>query len=387
MTMLEIKFIRRTYDEDESYLCTGDSEPNARWQDILLHSQNLSWHVKVTFRSQNTFEYPLKNKWMRCKEFQAFVSIINFENLPLLDNTVTLVELGTHTGNIRVDFTDSINVLSNNRFFKMAHDMRCIVKEDASRVLYPLYVHDPSTPCKWIEDIQQKTHIYGGVYRIQFHDEKSTYVYKEIERKFYKSNDTKVFLQELQNLKLFRETPGIVRLFGIVISTNPYQTAVGIDDHIVIRGLFLENHSRGTLEQVLTNGTAPTWRRWPLQIAIGLSTLHQKSIAHMDLKPSNIVIDNEGNAVIINVSGIEYITCGWRAPEILETEDPFSLPIEARKRHDIWSYGQLLSFLAESVANSKETGLLHEVAAMAMNNDPTLRIELSFAISKFQGFG
>ena len=389
MTLFWIEFIPRTYGEDESYLCTGEPEPHVRWQEILFHSQNLSWRVKVVYHSQNPSGYSIENRWMRRKEFQDFVSIIKFEELPLLDNTVTLVELGLAmtTEDVSVKFTKHVNALFNDRFAKICHGIRCTVTEDVSRVLYPPLFDDTSTPCRWLPEIREKTHIYGGVYRIQFQDENETYVYKEIERPLYKPSDTNVFLQELQNLKLFREVSGIVRLLGIVISFNPYQTRFGTNNQIFIRGFVLEHHSRGTLEQVLMKGTAFSWRRWPLQIAIGLLTLHQKGITHMDLKPSNIVIDNDGNAVIIDISGIGHLTYGWKAPEILETEDPFSLPFETRKRHDIWSYGKLLSILTQSIAHGDEIDLLNEVVAKTMNEDPTLRTELSFAISKFQGFG
>jgi hypothetical protein len=50
----------------------------------------------------------------------------------------------------------------------------------------------------------------------------------------------------------------------------------------------------------------------------------------MDLKPSNIVISINDDAVIIDISGIA-VTKDWLAPEIHEVDDPISLPWEARR--------------------------------------------------------
>jgi serine/threonine protein kinase len=40
-----------------------------------------------------------------------------------------------------------------------------------------------------------------------------------------------------------------------------------------------------------------------MQIAMGLNELHRHGITHMDLKPSNIVISEQGDTVLIDISG------------------------------------------------------------------------------------
>lgn len=407
MTSVRIDFIPRTYDEDEYFRCVGDPEPYVRWHDILFHSHFSSWRIKIALNimtfaplSQDKSSYPdffktpITNKLKRCKEFQAFISFINFDNLPLVDNTVTRVELvfvSKDTKNTKVGFQSvplhsNVNSLPENRLVQVAPQLRCVIREDASRVLYPSYINDPSTPSKWLSDIRKKNSIDGGVHRVQFNNEEEIYIYKEIERPFYKPTDTSVFLQELQNLKLFREAANIVHLLAVVVSLNPYQTTIGVNDQIVLRGFLLEYHSQGTLEQALINMKAFSWRKWPLQIGIGLSTMHQKNITHMDLKSSNIVIDDDGNAAIIDIGGIGHVSQGWQAPEILEAENPFSLSLDARKKNDIWAYGKLLSVIANSAGSSDEVTLLNEVAADTMKHDPALRVELVYAISRLKEF-
>lgn len=66
----------------------------------------------------------------------------------------------------------------------------------------------------------------------------------------------------------------------------------------------------------------------------------------MDLKPSNIVISTKGDAVINDMSGIAVMK-ELLAPEMHEVDDPISLSWEARRRNDIWTYGMLLSMIAQ----------------------------------------
>lgn len=66
----------------------------------------------------------------------------------------------------------------------------------------------------------------------------------------------------------------------------------------------------------------------------------------MDLKPSNIVISNKGDAVINDMSGTAVMKESL-APELHEVDDPISPPWEARRRNDIWAYGTLLSMIAQ----------------------------------------
>lgn len=45
----QLKISYGTYIEDESFLFTGDPEPNRRSQNIILHAECSKWHIKVTF--------------------------------------------------------------------------------------------------------------------------------------------------------------------------------------------------------------------------------------------------------------------------------------------------------------------------------------------------
>ncbi|MEZ4932542.1 MAG: serine/threonine-protein kinase, partial [Saprospiraceae bacterium] len=67
--------------------------------------------------------------------------------------------------------------------------------------------------------------------------------------------------------------------------------------------LVLEYIDGRTLDEVIKKGgplkisEAANWLR---QVGIALSGLHHDKIYHLDVKPSNIIIDNEGKAVLID---------------------------------------------------------------------------------------
>ena len=54
-----------------------------------------------------------------------------------------------------------------------------------------------------------------------------------------------------------------------------------------------------TLAQIETNDRSQLVR-WLAEIAEGLSCAHEHGVIHRDLKPANIMIDRDGNAVIVD---------------------------------------------------------------------------------------
>lgn len=90
----------------------------------------------------------------------------------------------------------------------------------------------------------------------------------------------------------------------------------------------------------------------------------------MDLKPSNVVINIGGNALLIDISGIRGVTYEWTAPE-LRDKNNLNVPLEERIRNDIWAYGMLLSATARSVEGNVD--LLHKVAKETTKECPTMK--------------
>jgi serine/threonine protein kinase len=87
---------------------------------------------------------------------------------------------------------------------------------------------------------------------------------------------------------------------------------------MVVGGILFEYYSGGSLKCVLNEQRVREfgWEQWTIQIGNALSIIHRAKETHMDIKPSNGVLDIYGNAVLIDISGIGGITHEWRAPEI-----------------------------------------------------------------------
>jgi len=112
--------------------------------------------------------------------------------------------------------------------------------------------------------------------------------------------------------------------------------------------------------------------------------MHKHHVAHLDLKPDNIVITATGRLLIIDygisvqVSGQEsWIkggyrgTEGWAAPEIREYSDREYQPIRA----DLWSAGRMLEYFAK-YQDSHTSSLIGALAVRLLNCDPQQRPSL-----------
>lgn len=253
------------------------------------------------------------------------------------------------------------------------------------KIQYPSFVKDLSVPTTELAGIKTIAKIALGISKVNISSDlkKRHYIFKSIEKPFYHPKDPKILQQELQNLKLFHKSTSIVQLLSVIISTNPYLTC-SEDSGPVLREFLLEYHPRGTLEDALReNFVSPGSRRWPVLIACRLQQLHCQNVAHMDIKPLNILINTNDDAVIIDISGIAVLN-GWLAPEMHEIDDPISLPWEARRRNDIWAYGKLLSMIAQLESDKNQARLLNEVIEETKKIEPSERVELCHIIVKLE---
>lgn len=403
--LLRVAMILRTqltsYTEDESFQCTGAPEPYIRSHNVLFYSNDSTWHVKVTFNSEVLranpdtdcifARKPVSQKSKRREEFRSFLQTIDFSSLKLLDDTVTEVELRLELQ--RSQITDATRrhiapaaITRNcqeNRFMHRSCFLRRRIRQDKSRIIYPTYIDgSPWPPQISYSDIQVQDNITGSAVRVQVLEDKTSFVYKKVDRPFYLQKDTKVILKELHNLKHFRGNPYIAQLRAVVVSTNPYQTKATACDQPVLRGILLEYYPGGTLEQWLEgeHQSDLPWRRWPLQIGHGLHSMHSYDSVHMDVKPSNIVFDADGNAKLIDISGIGGVTYDWLAPE-LRSEDERAFTFKAQKLNDIWAYGKTLQKIAERMNRIENVEWLIEVATKIVNSTPESRIGLPDVLS------
>ncbi|TVY44213.1 hypothetical protein LSUB1_G002329 [Lachnellula subtilissima] len=203
-------------------------------------------------------------------------------------------------------------------------------QEDQYQVRYPVYNGFGSyVPARDLSAIKMKE--FGiGVHLV--HVESNDYVYKEVDRPLYIPNDSETLELELRNLERMHGNKGVVQLIAIIISHNPYRTTKAIRDNTPtsLQGILLEYYPDGMLQDAL-------------KITCTLEAFHWNGIAHMDLKPENIVLGRNLHAILVDIN------------------------IEAWKQNDIWTLGQILSAMAYATCNAMEHKVLSSSSLSAPN--------------------
>jgi serine/threonine protein kinase len=120
-----------------------------------------------------------------------------------------------------------------------------------------------------------------------------------------------------------------------------------------------------------------------LQFLEAVAYLQQSSVAHLDLKPDNIVVQQDPMSKKVNLAIIDFNsavfadveptisekcgTRGWRAPEV--TTGKSYNPLLA----DRWSCGRVLKVFTEEMGQSQLRAKIHLLSRQLMDPDPTLR--------------
>jgi serine/threonine protein kinase len=157
------------------------------------------------------------------------------------------------------------------------------------------------------------------------------------------------------------------------------------DGPLVVTGILLEAYSGGSLQQALTEDRVAeySWKPWALQIRAALKSLHEAKKTHMDIKPSNVVLDADGNAVLIDISGIGGTTlCEWCSQRFEIRYPHLIFRLNNGNLNDIWAYGKLLSTIASQARDDPYVKTLNRVALCLMEEDCQARMSLSRAISR-----
>lgn len=104
----------------------------------------------------------------------------------------------------------------------------------------------------------------------------------------------------------------------------------------------------------------------------------------MDIKPSNVVLDADANAVLIDISGVGGMTYEWRSPEARDETLPNDLRNEVRWSNDTWAYGKLLLELVRHLQHSPGASMLKQIADCLVVEDVHGRMTVHEAISALQ---
>jgi len=136
-----------------------------------------------------------------------------------------------------------------------------------------------------------------------------------------------------------------------------------------------------TIRQLLENGPLPIDRAVELaqQIAAGLAAAHQQGVVHRDIKSGNVIIDEHGNAIILDFglatrasaaritrSGKRLGTPAYMSPEQIQSN-------EVDHRTDLWSLGVVLFEMLTGRLPFHEDGSYNVLFSIVQSPIPKLR--------------
>lgn len=270
-----------------------------------------------------SLELDLKyTRHQRDKSLQIYEAIrASLEEIQFYD-TVTNLKLETNDGRLHVHVTEDLNEA-------IAYPARHVVR-------HILDNEDPRRRPREIpeSDLEFSGHLSGFVYRVR-HQGK-TYIKKEIP-----GPDTiDEFLYEINALHALEESDHVIKLEAIVVD----------DRGLTVKGLLISHAERGAVVDILYDhkGQVP-WshrERWARQAVTGLRDIHEEGYVQGDFTLSNIVVDADNNAQIIDINR-RGCPVGWEPPEIAEKiSSNQRISMYIGEKSDVYQLGMSLWALA-----------------------------------------
>lgn len=215
------------------------------------------------------------------------------------------------------------------------------VTEDVNEIIpYPAVHLVKHLSCRQYKEseLHFDEHMSGFVYRVNVG--KHTWIKKEIPG----PDSVDEFLYEVNALSELVDAKNVIQLKGLVVN----------EDKSLIKGLLLSYADQGALIDILYDskeGHIPRvpWERreqWAKQIVQGLSNIHEAGFVQGDFTLSNIVIDEDDEAQIIDINR-RGCPVGWESPEmapLVESGQRLSMYIGVKS--DLYQLGMVLWALA-----------------------------------------
>ncbi|KAL3423605.1 protein kinase domain-containing protein [Phlyctema vagabunda] len=211
------------------------------------------------------------------------------------------------------------------------------VVEDVSEIIaYPSVKAINHLKCRRVREDQIvfESHLSGFVYKVKVDGE--TFIKKEIPG----PDTVDEFLYEINALHQLSGARSVIQFGGVVLDNKGE----------LVKGLLISFAERGALIDVIYDGEDKIpWKlreRWAKQVVQGLSEIHEAGFVQGDFTLSNIVIDEDDNAKIIDINR-RGCPVGWEPPEVaalIENNQRISMYIGVKS--DLFQLGMVLYALA-----------------------------------------
>ncbi|KAL4937679.1 hypothetical protein BDV06DRAFT_68041 [Aspergillus oleicola] len=306
--ILNLSMHFRDRSEREKFFVTYAETAN-RWRRVT---------ISCDYRDAEpeSLEQDLKElRYQRDKCARIYESIR--ESLPDIQfyDTVTNLKLETRDGRLHVHVTEDVNEI----------------------IPYPPISsigHLPEAQLIPERRLSFEAHLSGFVYNVRLDDR--SFIKKEIPG----PDTVDEFLYEINALHALQGTPNVIQVEGIVVD----------DRQEVVKGLLISFAEKGAMVDLLYEhrGTIAWERRerWARQIVHGLCEIHEAGYVQGDFTLSNIVVDGNDDAKIIDINR-RGCPVGWEPPEIaakIESNQRISMYIGVKT--DLFQLGMTLWALA-----------------------------------------
>ncbi|KAI1377575.1 hypothetical protein F4677DRAFT_41021 [Hypoxylon crocopeplum] len=281
--------------------------------------------------------------------------------------TVTNLKLQTTEGRLHVHVVEDVNEIINYPTVRMIQHLKCQrIRE---------------------RDLIFDSHMSGFVYKVRVAGR--TLIKKEIPG----PDTVDEFLYEVNALNSLRSSHNVIEFYGVVVD----------DKEEYVKGLLINYAEKGALIDVIYDseeeGNLLSWsirEKWARQIVQGLSDVHEAGFVQGDLTLSNIVIDREDNAKIIDINR-RGCPVGWEPPEatpLIDSNQRISMYIGVKS--DLYQLGMVLWALAtledEPEAHRRPLRLDPEIEVpdwyrtmveYCLHEDPRVRLQATMLLRLF----
>lgn len=305
-----------------------------------------------------------RTRFQRDKSARIYEAIR--ESLPDIQfyDTVTNLKLQTENERLHVHVVEDLSEIISYPPIKAIHHLNCRrVRED---------------------ELIFDSHLSGFVYKVRHNGH--VFIKKEIPG----PDTVDEFLYEINALHQLSGSSSVIQFGGVVLDNQGE----------VVKGLLISFAEQGALIDVIYDGEGRIpWKRrerWAKQIVQGLSEIHEAGFVQGDFTLSNIVIDGDDNAKIIDINR-RGCPVGWEPPEVaalIDSNQRISMYIGVKS--DLYQLGMVLYALATQQDEPENHRPLNlscfsaeipdyylDLCHRCLNDDPRCRSQASALLTLF----